>query len=81
MNVECRRNVYYLFYKKIKRSETILQNSAVRCLIQAIEAGSLIIKKTCQFGVVSYERFKGSEVQITPNGEPRTLNPKPQTER
>jgi hypothetical protein len=32
---------------------------AVRCLIQAIEAASLITKKPCQFGVVSY---KGSKV-------------------
>jgi len=30
MNVECRRNVLYLFIKKIERSETILRNSAVR---------------------------------------------------
>lgn len=42
MNIECRRNVFYLFYKKIERSETTLQNSAVRCLIQVIEVASLI---------------------------------------
>jgi hypothetical protein len=29
---------------------------AVRCLIQAIEVGSPIIKKPCHFGVASYER-------------------------
>jgi hypothetical protein len=56
MNVECRRNVFCLFYKKIERSDTTLLNSAVRCLIQAIEADSLIINKLCYFGVVSYKR-------------------------
>ena len=40
MNIECRRIVLYLFYKKIERSESALRNSAVRysavrCLIQA----------------------------------------------
>ena len=29
--------------------------SVIRCLIQAIEAASLMIKKSCYFGVVSYE--------------------------
>ena len=32
-----------------------IRYSAVRCLIQAIEAASLIIKKPCHFGVVSYK--------------------------
>ncbi len=32
-----------------------IRYSAVRCLIQEIEAASLIIKKPCHFGVVSYE--------------------------
>jgi hypothetical protein len=39
MNVECRRNVFYLFYKKIERSETILRNSAVR---YSLFCGSLL---------------------------------------
>ena len=30
MNIACRRNVFFLFYKKIERSETNLRNSAVR---------------------------------------------------
>jgi hypothetical protein len=51
-NVEGRYTVYF---KKTERSETLLRNSAVRCLIQAIEAASLIIKKTCHFGRVSYK--------------------------
>jgi hypothetical protein len=55
-NDEGRRNVFCLFYKKIERSETTLRHSAVRCFTQAIDAGSLIIKKPCHFGVVSYER-------------------------
>ena len=32
-----------------------IRYSAVRCLIQAIEAASQIIKKPCHFGVVSCE--------------------------
>jgi len=36
-------------------SDSILRNSAVRCFILAIEADSLIIKKPCHLGVVSYE--------------------------
>ena len=62
MNIECRRNVFYQFYKKIERSETTLRNSAVRYSIfcgslfgPASEAASFIIKKPCHFGVVSYE--------------------------
>ena len=46
----------------MERSDSILRNSlfvirysAVRCLIQAIVTGSLIIMKLCHFGVVSYE--------------------------
>ena len=38
-----------------------IRYSAVRCLIQAIEAASLIIKKPCHFGVVSYERRRWLE--------------------
>jgi hypothetical protein len=38
-----------------------IRYSAVRCLIQTIETGSLSIEKTCHFGVVSYE---GSKVII-----------------
>ena len=33
-----------------------IRYSAVRCLIQAIEADSLTINKLCYFGVVSYKR-------------------------
>jgi hypothetical protein len=47
---------------KISRSDSILRHSsfvirysAVRCLIQAIETGSLITMKLCHLGVVSYE--------------------------
>jgi hypothetical protein len=49
-------------FKKISRSDSILRHlsfvirySVVRCLIQAIVTGSLIIKKPCHFGVVSYK--------------------------
>jgi len=61
MNIEGRRNVFSLFYKKIEHNDSTLRNSAVRysifdirysalrCLIQVIEAGSLIIKKTVPF--------------------------------
>jgi hypothetical protein len=50
---------YRFLIKNTERSETTLHNSAVRysavrCLIQAIEAASLIIKKLCHFGVVSH---------------------------
>ena len=51
--------------KKISRSDSILRHSiidnrysAVRCFIQAIEAASLIIKKPCHFGLVSYVDYK-----------------------
>ena len=30
MNIECRRNVFYLFYKKMERSDSILPHSAFR---------------------------------------------------
>ena len=60
MNVECRRDVFCLFKKRLsaaKPSFDILRfdirYSAVRCLIQAIETASLIIKKPYHFGVVS----------------------------
>jgi hypothetical protein len=77
MNIECRRNEFYLFYKKIERSLRLVEAaaptprranpsfvilrfdirySAVRCLIQAVDAGILIIEKPCYFGVVSYKR-------------------------
>ena len=59
-NVE---GMYSIFFnKEMERSDSILRNSlfviryyAVRCLIQAIAAASLITKKTCHFGVVSYK--------------------------
>jgi hypothetical protein len=38
-----------------------IRYSAVRCLIQAIAAASLITKKTCHFGVVSHERRRWPE--------------------
>ena len=38
MNIECRRNVFCLFYKKTERSDSILRNSAVR---YSIFCGSL----------------------------------------
>jgi hypothetical protein len=42
--------------KWIERRETTLRYSAVRCLIQIIQAICLIIKKKpCHFGVVSCE--------------------------
>jgi hypothetical protein len=60
MNVECRRDIFCLFKKRLsaaKPSFDILRfdirYSAVRCLIQAIETASLIIKKPYHFGVVS----------------------------
>jgi hypothetical protein len=37
-NIECRRNVFYLFYKKMERSDSTLRNSAVR---YSIFCGSL----------------------------------------
>jgi hypothetical protein len=64
MNVECRRDVFCLFKKRLSAAKPPfdilrfdIRYSAVRCLIQAIEAASLIIKKPCHFGVVSYENF------------------------
>ena len=59
-NVE---GMYSIFFnKEMERSDSILRNSlfvirysAVRCLIQAIAAASLITKKTCHFGLVSYK--------------------------
>jgi len=48
MNIECRRKVFYLFYKKTERSDSTLQNSAVR---YSIFCGSLLY-----FRVVSHER-------------------------
>jgi len=70
MNVEGMYSIFFI--KEMERSDSILRNSlfgirysAVRCLIQAIAAASLITKKPCHFGVVSYE----------PNLEP--LNPEP----
>jgi hypothetical protein len=33
-----------------------LEDSAVHYLFQAIEAAGLIIKKSCRFGIVSYEQ-------------------------
>ena len=38
-----------------------IRYSAVRCLIQIIEAANIVIKKTFHFGVVSHEK-------ISPNG-------------
>ena len=67
MNVECRRDVFCLFKKRLsaaKPSFDILRfdirYSAVRCSARppAARAASLIIKKPCHFGVVSYERFR-----------------------
>ena len=57
-NIECRRKAFYRFLliKRTERSDSTLRNSAVRCLIKAIEVASLIIKKPCHFGVVSHER-------------------------
>jgi hypothetical protein len=60
MNIECRilkEGILSIFINyKAERSDSTLRHSAVRCLIQANEAGSLIIKKWCHFGVVTYER-------------------------
>jgi hypothetical protein len=47
MNVEYRRKVFWLFYKKTEHSETTLRNSAVR---HSIFCGSLF-----RLGEVSYE--------------------------
>jgi hypothetical protein len=66
LNVE---GMYSIFFnKEMERSDSILRNSlfvirysAVRCLIQAIAAASLITKKTCHFGLVSYERRRWPE--------------------
>ena len=65
MNIECRRNVFYPFYKKIERSETTLRHSAVRYSIfcgslfsPPTKAASLIIKKPSHFGVVSYKTLE-----------------------
>jgi hypothetical protein len=68
MNIECRRNVFYLFYGKIERSETILRYSAVRYSIfygsllnrgPAIEAADLIKVETFTCGA----SYKESEIQ------------------
>ena len=49
-----------------------IRYSAVRCLIQAIEAGNLFIKKPCHFGVVSYE-YKASPFPDTRHLTPCVL--------
>ena len=66
MNVEyrmlkvCMLSILIKRMSKAKPSFVILRfdirYSAVRCLIQAIVVGILIIKKPCHFSVVSYER-------------------------
>jgi hypothetical protein len=67
-SVECRvssvEGMYSIFFnKEMERSDSILRNSlfvirysAVRSLIQAIDAAGLITQKPCHFGVVSYMR-------------------------
>jgi hypothetical protein len=52
MNVECRRDVFCLFKKRLSAAKPPfdilrfdIRYSAVRCLTQAIEAASLIRKK------------------------------------
>ena len=42
-------------YSTFDVGRSMFDVQSVRCLIQAIEAGSLFIKKPCHFGVVSYE--------------------------
>ena len=53
-NIERRMNVFCLFKKRFREAipSFVIRYSAVRCLIQATEAASLIIKKPCHFGVV-----------------------------
>ena len=43
-----------------------IRYSAVRCLSQAIEASNLITKKSCHFGVVSYE-VSGFSARVPPS--------------
>ena len=42
-----------------------IRYSAVLCLIQIIEAASLVIKKTFHFGVVSYEASAVNTLMVT----------------
>jgi hypothetical protein len=51
--VESLRSIFLDKIDKIPSFE--IRYSAVRCLIQVIEATRLYIKKLCHFGVVSYE--------------------------
>ncbi|CAB1076323.1 hypothetical protein D1AOALGA4SA_4120 [Olavius algarvensis Delta 1 endosymbiont] len=61
MNVECRRNVFCLFYKKTtERSETTLRHSAVR---YSIFCGSLF--KSLKFHTRC--RVSGVEIQLLRN--------------
>jgi hypothetical protein len=46
-------------FKKNAQSETALHHSAVRCLIQAIQTDSLIIKAPCNFIFVLFVPFCG----------------------
>ena len=64
-NVEYRRKAFYRFVliKKTEHGDSILRNSAVRyskfcgsLLDPAAKPASVIIKKLCHFGVVSYKR-------------------------
>jgi hypothetical protein len=65
MNFECRRNVFYLFYKKMtERSDSILRHSIFDILRFC---GSL-------FNFVKFHTRFGS-VRITLNVEPRTFEP------
>ena len=67
MNFECRMPKENILSILIKRQSATnspfgilrfdIRYSAVRCLIQTIETGVLIIKKRGHFGVVSYKKI------------------------
>ena len=66
-NVEGMYSIYFI--KRLSEAKPAfeilrfdIRNSAVRCLIRAVEATRLIVKKSCHFGVVSYKGFSTGRI-------------------
>jgi hypothetical protein len=63
--------------KRFHPSKFVIRYSAVRCLIQAIAMASLITKKTCRFGLVSYDPTSWVQALTLWFFQPGTVNPEP----
>ena len=48
----------------LRHSSFVIRYSTVRCFIKTIDTVSLIIKKPCHFGVVSYKIQPGSRLPL-----------------